>query len=151
MTARLKFFEDKNKDIEQSMMLHGRKSVTFSILRFALFIAAIVFLVMAITGKNTAFYFVFAAFVVAFTVLCIIHGKITAKLKYYEALSNVNSRYVARINGDFDLLFELVCKNPGITLLMDRNCTGALCNRATNKSKCYILTFACLCKNSLKP
>lgn len=111
MTARLKFFEDKNKDIEQSMMLHGRKSVTFSILRFALFIAAVVFLVMAITGKNTAFYFVFAAIVIAFTVLCIIHGKITAKLKYYEALSNVNSRYIARIKGDFDLLFELVCKD----------------------------------------
>lgn len=111
MTASPKFFEDKNKDIEQSMMLYGRRSVTFSILRFALFIAAVVFLALAISGKNTVFYFVFAAIVIAFVVLCVIHGKITAELKYFEALSNVNSRYIARIKGDFDLLFELVCKD----------------------------------------
>ena len=111
MTASPKFFEDKNKEIEQSMMLHGRRSVTFSILRFAMFIAAVVFLALAISGKNAVFYLVFAAAVIVFTVLCVIHGKITTELKYYEALSNVNSRYIARIKGDFDLLFDLVCKD----------------------------------------
>ena len=37
------------------------------------------------------------------------HGKVSAKLNYYEALKIVNSKYISRISGDFDSLFEMVC------------------------------------------
>lgn len=110
MTASPKFFEEKNQKIEESMINYGRRSSVLSFLRFVLFIAAVVVLIIAVTNKNTYLFFVFAALVIAFTVLCILHGKITAKLNYFEALSNVNSRYIARINGDFDLLYELICR-----------------------------------------
>ena len=110
MTVSPKLFEDNIQKINESMMYYGRRSVLFSILRFISFILAIVFLITGIFKASTAMYFAFALCVVFFTVLCVIHGKILSQLNYYEALENVNARYIARIKGDFDSLFELVCK-----------------------------------------
>ena len=111
MTASPKIFEDKIQKINEMMTLYGRKSVLLSVFRFITFILATVSLVWAIVKNAPVFYLVFALLLIAFVVLCIVHGKVTANLNFYEALENVNARYIARIKGDFTGLFELVCKN----------------------------------------
>ena len=111
MTASPKIFEDKIQKINESMTLYGRKSVLLSVFRFITFVIAAGSLIWAIVKKAPAFYLIFALMLIAFIVLCIVHGKVTANLNFYEALENVNARYIARIKGDFAGLFELVCKN----------------------------------------
>ena len=111
MTASPKIFEDKIQKINEMMTLYGRKSVLLSVFRFITFILATVSLVWAIVKNAPVFYLVFALLLIAFVVLCIVHGKVTANLNFYEALENVNARYIARIKGDFNGLYELVCKN----------------------------------------
>lgn len=111
MTANPKIFEDKINKINESMTLYGRRSVLLSVFRFITFILAAGSLIWAIVNKAALFYFVFALSMTVFVILCIIHGKVTAELNFYEALENVNARYIARIKGDFNGLFDLVCRN----------------------------------------
>ena len=93
------------------MTLYGRRSVLLSVFRFITFFLAAGSLIWAIVNKAALFYFVFALSMTVFVILCIIHGKVTAELNFYEALENVNARYIARIKGDFNGLFDLVCRN----------------------------------------
>ena len=111
MTASPKIFEDKIQKINDSMTLYGRRSVLLSVFRFITFVLSVGSLIWAIAMKAPAFYLIFALMLIAFIVLCIVHGKVTANLNFYEALENVNARYIARIKGDFAGLFKLICKN----------------------------------------
>ena len=109
MTASPKLFEENNQKINESLKRYESRNNLLSVLRFILFVAGVFSLIWAILKKLPLFYLVFAVITIVFVVLCVVHGKVTAKLKYYEALLNVNSRYIARIKGDFDGLFALVC------------------------------------------
>ena len=108
MTASPKLFEENNQKINESLKLYDGRSRLLSVVRFILFFSGVLCLIWAIVKNMPVFYAVFAAIFIVFILICVIHGKITAKLKYYEALLNVNSRYSARIKGDFDGLFDLV-------------------------------------------
>lgn len=108
MTASPKLFEDNNQKINESLKLYDGRSKLLSVIRFILFFTGVFCLIWAIAKKLPLFYVIFAVIFAVFVVICVIHGNITSKLKYYEALLNVNSRYVARIKGDFDGLFALV-------------------------------------------
>ena len=90
------------------MKQYGRRSILLSVFRFVMFICGIASIVIAIAAKLPVLFVVFGVFMIAFIVLCIIHGKVSAELNYYEALGIVNSKYIARINGDFDSLFSIV-------------------------------------------
>ena len=109
MTADLKFFEDKSKKTDELMKEYGRRSILLSVFRFVMFVLGVASIIIAVAMRQTLFYFLFAAFMIAFTVLCIIHGKVASKLSFYEALRIVNSKYIARIKGDFDGFFSIVC------------------------------------------
>ena len=108
MTASPKLFEENNQKINESLKLYDGRSKLLSVVRFFLFLSGVFCLVWAIAKNKPLFYLFFAVITVLFAVICIIHGKVTAKLNYFEALLNVNSRYIARIKGDFDELFRLV-------------------------------------------
>ena len=108
MTADKKFFEDNSQKISDLMKQYGRRSILLSVFRFVVFICGIASIVIAVAAKLPVFFILFGVFMIAFIVLCIVHGKVSAELNYYEALGIVNSKYVARINGDFDSLFSIV-------------------------------------------
>ena len=108
MTASPKLFEENNQKINESLKLYESRSNLLSVLRFILFVAGVFTIIWAILKKQPVFYLIFAVIAIIFAVICVIHGKVTANLKYYEALLNVNLRYIARIKGDFDELFALV-------------------------------------------
>ena len=109
MTASPKLFEENNQKITESLKLYDSRSTLLSVIRFILFLSGIFCFIWATIRKMPVFYLIFAVLFILFVIICIIHGKITSKLKYYEALLNVNSRYIARIKGDFDELFKTVC------------------------------------------
>ena len=109
MTADFKFFEDKSKEIKDLMNQYGRRSILLSVFRFIMFVCAVGCVIAGFAAKKPVFFFVAAALLVLFTVLCVVHGKVSAKLNYYEALGIVNSKYIARIKGDFDELFTIFC------------------------------------------
>ncbi|MBR6987437.1 MAG: hypothetical protein IKH82_05130 [Clostridiales bacterium] len=48
---------------------------------------------------------------VAFIVLCLIHGKVLARVEYLNELNKVNSSYMARIKGDFNELRNIAVKD----------------------------------------
>ena len=104
MIKESKFFEDKSKKIDDLMKEYGRRSILLSVFRFVMFVLGVVSIIVAVAMRMTLFYFLFAGFMIVFTVLCIIHGKVASKLSFYEALGIVNSKYIARIKGDFDEL-----------------------------------------------
>ena len=108
MTADKKFFEDNSQKISDLMKQYGRRSILLSVFRFVMFICGIASIVIAVAAKLPVFFILFGVFMIAFIVLCIIHGKVSAELNYHEALGIVNSKYIARINGDFDSLFSIV-------------------------------------------
>lgn len=104
-----KYFEDNKQSINDLKKIYGRRSLLLSVLRFVTFLIAVIALIVAIVKSLVALYITFAVSFIAFIVLCVIHSKISARLSYYEALDKVNSKYIARINGDFSSLFEIVC------------------------------------------
>lgn len=108
MTADKKFFEDNSQKINDLMRLYGRRSILLSVFRLVMFICGVISVIVAITAKMPVLFLFFAFFIIVFIALCVIHGKVSAKLNYYEALSIVNSKYLARISGDFDSLFGIV-------------------------------------------
>ena len=108
MTADKKSFEDNSQKINDLIKSYGRRSILLSVFRLVMFVCGVVSVIVAITAKMPVLFFLFAVFIIVFVVLCIIHGKVSAELNYYEALSIVNSKYLARINGDFDSLFSIV-------------------------------------------
>ena len=108
MTVDKKFFEDNSQKINDLMRLYGRRSILLSVFRLVMFICGVISVIVAITAKMPVLFLFFAFFTIVFIALCVIHGKVSAKLNYYEALSIVNSKYLARISGDFDSLFGIV-------------------------------------------
>lgn len=109
MTADPKFFEDKSKKITDLMNQYGRRSILLSVFRLVMFVCAAGSVIAAFAVKKPLLFLPAALFLIVFTVLCVIHGKVSAKLNYYEALGTVNSKYIARIKGDFDGFFSIVC------------------------------------------
>ena len=109
MTADPKFFEDKSQEINDLMKQYGRRSILLSVFRFVMFVCAVACVIAGLAVRKPFFLLLSAAFMTVFIVFCVIHGKVSAKLNYYEALGIVNSKYIARIKGDFDSLFEIVC------------------------------------------
>lgn len=109
MTADPKFFEDNSKKINDLMNQYGRRSILLSVFRFVMFVCAVGCVIAGVAAKKPVLFFAAAVLLIVFTVLCVIHGKVSAKLNYYEALGIVNSKYIARIKGDFDALFTIVC------------------------------------------
>lgn len=109
MKADSKFFEDKSLEINDLMKQYGRRSILLSVSRFVMFVLGVASVIAAFAVKNSVFFLIAAVLLIVFVVFCIIHGKVSSKLNYYEALGIVNSKYISRINGDFDSLFEIVC------------------------------------------
>lgn len=105
------FFEDSSKKIDDLIRQYGRRSTLLSVFRLFVFLFAVASLIVAIFAKIAFLYFLFGLFIIVFIVLCFIHGKVSAKLNYYEALGTVNSKYIARIYGDFNSLFDIVLKD----------------------------------------
>lgn len=110
MTSGPEFFEEKSRKIDDLIKLFARRSLFFSVMRFIIFVFSVASLIASIATKIPFFYSSLAVFLILFAVLCSVHGNVSAKLKYYETLKKVNDRYKARISGDFDSFFELVCE-----------------------------------------
>ena len=111
MTADRQFFDDNSKKIEDLIRQYGRRSTLLSVFRLFVFLIAVASVIIAVVAKIAFLFVLFGLLIIAFAALCVIHGKVSSKLSYYEALGTVNSKYSARINGDFNSLFEIACKD----------------------------------------
>ena len=109
MQGGTEFFEKKNQKINDLMKQYGRRSSLLSVFRFVVFVCCVVSIIFSIVKRFPVLYFVSAALAIVFVFLCVIHGKVTSELYYYEALGKVNLKYINRIKGDFDALFDNIC------------------------------------------
>ena len=110
MKANLKYYEDKDKQINADLARYGRQSGILSICRLFLFLGAAGLIIGGVTSNIPALYIVGILVFLCFVVLCIFHGKILDKVNYLTELSKVNASYIARIKGDFNELRNIAVK-----------------------------------------
>ena len=110
MKANLNYYEEKDKSIIADLAKYGKQSGILSFLRLITFLGAVALFIGAYLAKIPALYFAGGAMLIAFIVLCIVHGGILDKVNYLNELSKVNASYIARIKGDFNELRNIAVK-----------------------------------------
>ena len=99
-------FENRSKELTAKISDLEHKSIVLSCLRFFTFVAAVACGVFGFVYNLPQLLIGAACMLIAFVVLCIVHGKVLSDLKFNTALYSVNAKYIYRITGDFEGLYE---------------------------------------------
>lgn len=99
-------FEKRSKELTAKISDLEHKSIVLSCLRFFTFVAAVACGVLGVIYSLPYLIAGAGLMAAAFVVLCIIHGKVTSQLRSFTALYTVNAKYIYRMTGDFEGLYE---------------------------------------------
>ena len=106
MESDLKSFEERGKGIEEAISGLEKVSLRFSIFRGVLFAVFAAFIASSYFGGIKLLYIAAGIALIVFIVLCVIHSKIIKSLEFMKDLSVVNGRYVNRIKGITDGVYD---------------------------------------------
>lgn len=111
MKANLDFYVNKQTEILADLARYNGQSGILSFARLIIFCGAAALIIWGGVSNIPAALICGIALFIAFIVLCLIHGRVLAKVEYLNELNKVNSSYMARIKGDFNELRNIAVKD----------------------------------------
>lgn len=111
MKANLDYHVNKQTEILADLARYNGQSGFLSFARLITFLGAAALIIWGGVSNIPAAVICGIVLFVAFTVLCLIHGKVLARVEYLNELNKVNSSYMARIKGDFNELRNIAVKD----------------------------------------
>lgn len=111
MKANLDFYVNKQKAILADLAKYNGRSGFLSFARLIMFVAAVALIIWGSVSYIPVAIICGILLFVAFIILCLIHGKVLARVEYLNELDKVNSSYMARIKGDFNELRNIAVKD----------------------------------------
>ena len=111
MKANLDFYVNKQKAILADLAKYNGRSGFLSFARLIMFVAAVALIIWGSVSNIPVAIICGILLFVAFIILCLIHGKVLARVEYLNELDKVNSSYMARIKGDFNELRNIAVKD----------------------------------------
>lgn len=111
MKANLDFHLNKQKAIEAELAGFNGRSGFLSFARLIFFAGAAALIIWGSVSSLMVPVICGILLFAAFLMLCLIHGKVLARVDYLNELDKVNSSYMARIKGDFNELRNIAVKD----------------------------------------
>lgn len=111
MKANLDYHVNKQTEILADLARYNGQSGFLSFARLITFLGAAALIIWGGVSNIPAAVICGIVLFVAFIVLCLIHGKVLARVEYLNELNKVNSSYMARIKGDFNELRNIAVKD----------------------------------------
>ncbi len=111
MKANLDYHVNKQTEILADLVRYNGQSGFLSFARLITFLGAAALIIWGGVSNIPAAVICGIVLFVAFIVLCLIHGKVLARVEYLNELNKVNSSYMARIKGDFNELRNIAVKD----------------------------------------
>lgn len=111
MKANLDFYVNKQTAILADLAKYNGRSGFLSFARLIMFVAAVALIIWGSVSYIPVAIICGIILFVAFIILCLIHGKVLARVEYLNELDKVNSSYMARIKGDFNELRNIAVKD----------------------------------------
>lgn len=111
MKANLDFHLNKQKAIEAELAGFNGRSGFLSFARLIFFAGAAALIIWGSISSLMVPVICGILLFAAFLMLCLIHGKVLARVDYLNELDKVNSSYMARIKGDFNELRNIAVKD----------------------------------------
>ncbi len=111
MKANLDYHVNKQTEILADLARYNGQSGFLSFARLITFLGAAALIIWGGVSNIPAAVICGIVLFVAFIVLCLIHGKVLARVEYLNELNKVNSSYIARIKGDFNELRNIAVKD----------------------------------------
>ena len=103
---KLQEFENSYQKSEQKLQFYQKKSNRLSIIRFCLFILAILVLLIGYFQKKNILYIFSFLYLLLFLYVVAVHTKVKNKLFYYDSLTKVFMQHIQRINNQWDTFEE---------------------------------------------
>ena len=111
MKANLDFHLNKQKAIAAELAGFNGRSGFLSFARLIFFAGAAALIIWGSVSSLMVPVICGILLFAAFLMLCLIHGKVLARVDYLNELDKVNSSYMARIKGDFNELRNIAVKD----------------------------------------
>ena len=111
MKANLDFHLNKQKAITAELAGFNGRSGFLSFARLIFFVGAAALIIWGCVSSIMVPVICGILLFAAFLMLCLIHGKVLARVEYLNELDKVNSSYMARIKGDFNELRNIAVKD----------------------------------------
>ena len=111
MKANLDFHLNKQKAITAELAGFNGRSGFLSFARLIFFVGAAALIIWGCVSSIMVPVICGILLFAAFLMLCLIHGKVLARVDYLNELDKVNSSYMARIKGDFNELRNIAVKD----------------------------------------
>lgn len=111
MKANLDFHLKKQKAITAELAGFNGRSGFLSFARLIFFIGSAALIIWGSVSSIMVPVICGVLLFAAFLMLCLIHGKVLARVEYLNELDKVNSSYMARIKGDFNELRNIAVKD----------------------------------------
>lgn len=99
-------FESNYQKSQQKFQFYNKKSNRLSMIRFCLFVMAIIVLFIGYFQKKDILYILSLLYIFLFLYVVSIHLKVKKKLLYYESLTEVFHQHIQRINNQWDCFEE---------------------------------------------
>jgi len=107
MKSNIQYFKDREEKISEQIRFNARRSILLSLLRLVSFLLMLFSFVWGIVNEVSVFVYGGIAFFVAFLLLCFVHSRVRGEQELLENLYISNASYIARIEGDFDMLGKI--------------------------------------------
>lgn len=99
-------FESNYQKSQQKFQFYNKKSNRLSMIRFCLFVMAIIVLFIGYFQKKDILYILSLLYIFLFLYVVSIHLKVKKKLLYYESLTEVFHQHIQRIHNQWDCFEE---------------------------------------------